>query len=240
MKKIISMIIVFCFLMSCMTGCGKDNEIKVDLQKYISDLALIQGEHDLAVNTYNSYFSGQSNDPKVLLQLLNDTIIPTYDEYLISLDAVVPVTEEVKALKVSLSIPEEVKVIGHIGAFSAPKNHFYLLKIIENYLKTNHTLTDMKTDSLSEANTKLADAAALYEEYKKALSDLAIENDIVITTGKANEEEIVITTGEAIEETTEAITEATTEATTATTSSEASTEATTEGVVTTTEAALEQ
>lgn len=46
--------------------------------------------------------------------------------------------EEVKALKVSLSIPEEVKVIGHIGAFSAPKNHFYLLKIIENYLKTNH------------------------------------------------------------------------------------------------------
>ncbi len=220
MKKIISMIIVFCFLMSCMTGCGKDNEIKVDLQKYISDLALIQGEHDLAVNTYNSYFSGQSNDPKVLLQLLNDTIIPTYDEYLISLDAVVPVTEEVKALK-----DKYVDVIN---------TEYEAMKIVDQ------TLTDMKTDSLSEANTKLADAAALYEEYKKALSDLAIENDIVITTGKANEEEIVITTGEAIEETTEAITEATTEATTATTSSEASTEATTEGVVTTTEAALEQ
>lgn len=45
--------------------------------------------------------------------------------------------EEVNALKVSLNISERAKVIGHIGAFSAPKNHFYLLKIIENYIKIN-------------------------------------------------------------------------------------------------------
>lgn len=219
MKKIISMTIVFCFLISLMTGCGKDNEIKVDLQKYISDLALIQEEHDLAVNTYNSYFSGQSNDPKVLLQLLNDTIIPTYEEYLISLDAVVPVTDEVKALK-----DKYVDVIN---------TEYEAMKIIDK------TLTDMKTDSLSEANTKLADAAALYEEYKKELSDLAIENDIVITTGEANEEEIVITTAEATEETTEATTEAATSSETSTETTTADT-ATTEEVVTTTEATLEQ
>lgn len=219
MKKIISMTIVFCFLISLMTGCGKDNEIKVDLQKYISDLALIQEEHDLAVNTYNSYFSGQSNDPKVLLQLLNDTIIPTYEEYLISLDAVVPVTDEVKALK-----DKYVDVIN---------TEYEAMKIIDK------TLKDMKTDSLSEANTKLADAAALYEEYKKELSDLAIENDIVITTGEANEEEIVITTAEATEETTEATTEAATSSETSTETTTADT-ATTEEVVTTTEATLEQ
>lgn len=45
--------------------------------------------------------------------------------------------EEVTALRASLAIPNDSKVIGHIGAFSSPKNHFYLLKIIKNYIKYN-------------------------------------------------------------------------------------------------------
>lgn len=45
--------------------------------------------------------------------------------------------EEVLALRRSLNIAEDVKVIGHIGAFSAQKNHFYLLKIIGRYIQTN-------------------------------------------------------------------------------------------------------
>ena len=37
--------------------------------------------------------------------------------------------ESVKALRKALGIPDNAKVIGHIGAFTPPKNHFYLLKI---------------------------------------------------------------------------------------------------------------
>lgn len=47
--------------------------------------------------------------------------------------------EEVNALKASLSISKDAKIIGHIGAFSPPKNHFFLLKIIEHYLKRSKT-----------------------------------------------------------------------------------------------------
>lgn len=43
---------------------------------------------------------------------------------------------EVSALRDSLAIPVGTKIIGHIGAYSAPKNHFYLLKIIERYINT--------------------------------------------------------------------------------------------------------
>lgn len=45
--------------------------------------------------------------------------------------------QDVMALKSSLNIPDGSKIIGHIGAFSHPKNHFYLLKIIEEYIKHN-------------------------------------------------------------------------------------------------------
>lgn len=44
---------------------------------------------------------------------------------------------EVMQLRLLLKIPEGAKVIGHIGAFSAPKNHFYLLKIIDYYIRLN-------------------------------------------------------------------------------------------------------
>lgn len=47
--------------------------------------------------------------------------------------------EDVNDLKASLSIPKDAKIIGHIGAFSSPKNHFYLLKIIRHYLRRNKT-----------------------------------------------------------------------------------------------------
>ena len=45
--------------------------------------------------------------------------------------------QDVIALKSLLNITEGSKIIGHIGAFSPPKNHFYLLKIIQSYLKHN-------------------------------------------------------------------------------------------------------
>ena len=45
--------------------------------------------------------------------------------------------EEIFALKNSLSIPNAVKIIGHIGAFVPPKNHFFLLKIIKSYIEKN-------------------------------------------------------------------------------------------------------
>lgn len=47
--------------------------------------------------------------------------------------------EKVTVLRKALSIPDGVRIIGHIGAFSSPKNHFYLLKIIESYVKSNRT-----------------------------------------------------------------------------------------------------
>lgn len=45
--------------------------------------------------------------------------------------------DEVNALRESLAIPVGTKIIGHIGAYSTPKNHFYLLKIIERYIRYN-------------------------------------------------------------------------------------------------------
>lgn len=47
--------------------------------------------------------------------------------------------EKVKLLRESLSIPNDSKVIGHIGAFTRPKNHSYLLKIIKSYIEINKT-----------------------------------------------------------------------------------------------------
>ena len=46
---------------------------------------------------------------------------------------------EVKQLRSTLKIPDGAKVIGHIGAFSAPKNHFYLLNIIDYYVRRNRS-----------------------------------------------------------------------------------------------------
>lgn len=46
---------------------------------------------------------------------------------------------EIIKLRESLHIPKGVKVIGHIGAYTAQKNHFYLLKIVERYIKRNRS-----------------------------------------------------------------------------------------------------
>lgn len=45
--------------------------------------------------------------------------------------------DEIQDLRTSLNIPKDSFVVGHIGAFSPQKNHYYLLKIIYRYLQHN-------------------------------------------------------------------------------------------------------
>ena len=64
----------------------------------------------------------------------------TFDEMHNSVDLSVFEKQSEKSiaeLRVSLNIPSGAKVIGHIGAFTPQKNHYYLLKIIDCYIKRN-------------------------------------------------------------------------------------------------------
>lgn len=43
--------------------------------------------------------------------------------------------EEIKSVRKELNLPEDKKIIGHVGFFSAPKNHTFLLEIFSELLR---------------------------------------------------------------------------------------------------------
>ena len=102
MKKIILGLLMTVFLVGTLTACGKDkeeNKVKADLQNFAEELGNIQDEHDVAINTYNSYFvnGGMSSDE--LLTAMNDTILPNFEAYIADLKDIEVTTDEVKNLK---------------------------------------------------------------------------------------------------------------------------------------------
>lgn len=75
-----------------------------------------------------------------------------------------------KHLLEEFNIPEERFIVGHIGHFSPPKNHFYLLDIAEAYIKVNPNVYFM-----------LCGNGPRFEEVKQRIKAANMEKNIILT-----------------------------------------------------------
>lgn len=78
--------------------------------------------------------------------------------------------EKVRALRTELDIKENQFVVGHVGAFVAPKNHSFLVDVIHEYLKKN-----------KNAVFVLVGDGILREEIEKKVRNNGDEHSVIFT-----------------------------------------------------------
>lgn len=160
MKKYFKATLLLAIMMFCLTGCGKD-KIKDDLYSFLSEeLPAVQEKQVEAVNTYNEYFSAEDMDSAQLLTLLNDTILPEYEEYMTELNAIEVSTDEVKTIKEKY--------------VESAQYQYDAMKTVKDAIE------NADSDKLTEANDLLEKAKTSLNEYNTQVVELAEAHNITI------------------------------------------------------------
>lgn len=98
-KKMI-IIILTLFMFMGLVSCGSAKNVASDLCNFVNDnLADIQVKANETISQYNDYASSDEMKPDELLKLLQDSIIPTYQECIEQVEQLEPKTEEVKEIQ---------------------------------------------------------------------------------------------------------------------------------------------
>lgn len=167
MKKLLC-ILCFIFMTGCLaTGCGsseKGEEITEEselIRMLNEDIPAIQEKELSAMEAYNSYFEGAETDKDKLLEDLNNNIIPEYEEFM----------EELAGLTYETA---QVKECYQLYYDSMEAQYQALIKV-------RQALDEENEDYQSEAADYLETAKATYENYKAKISEVAAENNIIIT-----------------------------------------------------------
>lgn len=159
-SKKLAVTVVLAGIMLCMAACGKKDAVKDDLYSYLTEMAEVQELQKTAINEYNNCVGSPEADSQQLLAALNDSIIPTYEEYITKLNAVAPETEEVQSVKAAC-------------VDGANKQMDALNKVKE-------AIEACDTDMLSEADALISEAEGLFDAYETQLEALASEHEITL------------------------------------------------------------
>ncbi|MGN0395336.1 MAG: hypothetical protein ACI4EF_08235 [Coprococcus sp.] len=164
-QKLLLFAIAALMILSC-TACGKEKNkekksVRDDFVKLIgTDIPEVEKKEIEIMNTYNGYFTGDKVDTEALLSGLENSILPQYEEFLKSIEAISVDNEEVKAVKELY--------------YSSMDYQFQALKKVDEALKEN------KTDYQTEASELLRQAEDKYAEYKTAVEKMAVDNNVTI------------------------------------------------------------
>lgn len=149
------------------TACGKEENdekksVKDDFIELIgTEIPEAEKKEIEAMNTYNGYFTeGSEVDTAALLADLENNIIPKYDEFMTSVEAIEVEYDEVLAIKELY--------------YSAMDYQLQALKQVTEALK------EEDADYQEEASSLLEQAEEKYAEYLTAVESLASENNITI------------------------------------------------------------
>lgn len=165
LNKKLMVTIVLTGLMVCLGACGKKDAVKDDLCTYINNMAEAQQLQQEAINSYNSYVNASEPDSQELLEALENTIIPTYSQYLDAVNAVEAATEEVTALKL-------------VCVEGANKQYAALVKVKE-------AITACDSDLLTEADALIQESVELFGDYEAQLNTLAAEHEVTLVNNEA-------------------------------------------------------
>ena len=81
-------------------------------------------------------------------------------------------------MRMTLGIKEDMMILGHIGRFSKPKNHKFLLNVFNHYHKIN-----------SNSKLLLVGDGELFESIKQHINQLGISDAVIMTGSKQNTED---------------------------------------------------
>lgn len=164
MKKrlLMGIITVVMGIMLCACGnSGSDTTTEAAVSPVVSDfvefmnteLPPVVAKETEAMAAYNKYFNGGTVDTAALLEELNNTVIPDYNEFLSDLEAITVETDEVKKIYDAYS--------------EAMKLQYDGLCKMEQALRNNDT--DMQTEAVGLFN----DARDKYSTYQILVKELA-------------------------------------------------------------------
>ena len=151
MKKRVYIAVVTLALASLFAGCGKKS----------ADAAVSVKDHDNAIDIYNAYFTGGSDQGLDAFKTsLQDTAIPAMENCITTISNIEVATDEVKALKDSYlqSVQKECEAMKMVVSAIDGEN----------------------ADYLTQADSLIAEAATLRSDYQTKLQAIANEQGIVV------------------------------------------------------------
>lgn len=167
MKRKILLFTAMIVALASFTACGKEKNdeqksVKDDLIELVgTEIPDAEKKEIEAMNTYNGYFTGKSEvDTAALLADLENTIIPKYEEFMTSVEAIEVEFDEVLAIKELY--------------YSSMDYQLQALRQVAEALK------EEDADYQDEAASLLEQAEGKYAEYLAAVESLASENNITI------------------------------------------------------------
>ncbi len=156
-KRFVALLVPIFFLLA---GCLND-PVQDDLLNYVNKE--IKGAAKLeskAVSAYESVTGTNYTDDQTTYDALNHEIIPAYNKFRNELDDIKIETDELK----------KVHEIYKEGAEMQS----------DAFKKIKQAIENQDANQIQEANTMLADARKLINDYKKKLNQLAKEHDVKI------------------------------------------------------------
>lgn len=167
MKRKILLFTAVILAFASFTACGKEKNdekksVKDDFIELIgTEIPEAEKKEIEAMNTYNGYFTeGSEVDTAALLADLENNIIPKYEEFMTSVEAIEVEYDEVLAIKELY--------------YSSMDYQLQALKQVTEALK------EEDADYQEEASSLLKQAEEKYAEYLAAVESLASENNITI------------------------------------------------------------
>lgn len=145
-------------VMLALTACGKTDAVRDDLHNYLNAVTEAQALQKEAITEYNTCVNSEDADSQQLLTALNDSIIPTYQDYMTKLEAITVETEEVQAVK---------------DACETGAN-----KQLDALNKVAEAINACDTDLLGEADALILESEQAYADYEAQLQTLAGEHNI--------------------------------------------------------------
>ena len=154
MKKLLFLLTSTLFL----AACGS-NPVQDDLINYINEetAPLFETESEI-IGAYESVTGDNYTDDNALYDVLENTIIPMYSDFIDDIEQITPETEEVRALHEEYIEASNLQYNAMLKILSALENQDYAL--------------------ISEANEMLSEGRSMMRQYTNDLESLAEENNV--------------------------------------------------------------
>lgn len=146
---------------------SQDKNIKYFLKKYFMRKIPKQANHLFACSKLAGEWMFQGNDFQVITNAID------VDNYRYIL-------EKARKVKNQLNLDNQY-VIGHVGRFSAPKNHTFLLEVFFECKKIN-----------SDIKLLLVGDGEKYNEIKHKITKLGLQNDVIVTGVRNDVHELLL------------------------------------------------
>ncbi|MBT2733859.1 hypothetical protein J7E66_03715 [Bacillus sp. ISL-7] len=154
------MLAIFLPILILLSGCSND-PVQDDLLNYVNKEMKEAGKLErAAVSAYEGVSGTNYQDDQTMYDVLNNDVIPNYNEFIKALDSVKIKTDEVREI-------HEIYIEGADIQFKA----FAIIK---------QALEEQDANLIQKANDMLADARKHIRNYQTKLDKLAKEHDVDI------------------------------------------------------------